>query len=67
VHVLVEPAVVAELAAARRHRVVVGHEEAAVAHHVEILRWVERESARAAEAADLLALPLGAVGLRAIL
>ena len=67
VHVLVQPAVVADLAAPRRHRVVVGHDEATVAHHVEILRRVEGEHAGAAEPPDLLALPLGAVSLRAIL
>jgi hypothetical protein len=65
-HVLVEPAVVADPAAPNRHGVVIGHDHAAVAHHVEILRRIEGKGARATEAADLLVLPLGAVSLRAI-
>jgi hypothetical protein len=66
-HVLVEPAVIAQPPAARRDVVVIGHEQSAVAHHRQVLGGVEREGAGPAEAADLPALPGSAVGLRAIL
>ena len=67
VDVLVEPAVVADPPAPRRHVVVVGDEEATVAHDREVLRGVEGEGAGAAEAADLASLPGRSVGLGAVL
>ena len=52
VDVLVEPPVIAQAPAARGDVVVVGDEQAAVAHHGEVLRRVEGEAAGAPEAAD---------------
>ena len=57
---------VAQAAAARGDLVVVGDHGAAVAHDREVLRGIEGEDAGAAEGADLLALPGGAVRLRAV-
>src|SRR5215510_16008084 len=57
VYVLVLPSMVAKPSAPCGDLVVVGDEEAAVAHHGEILRRIEGKGSRAAEGADLLALP----------
>src|SRR5262249_3012240 len=67
VHVLVQPAVVAQTTASPGNLIVIRDHGSAVAHHGEILGWIEREHARAAEGPDLASVPAGAMGLRAIL
>src|SRR5205823_4332868 len=67
VDVLVEAAVVAEPARASGDLVVVGDEHAAVTHDREVLRRVEGERGRAAEASHPLAVPRRAVRLAAVL
>jgi hypothetical protein len=66
VHVLVEPPVIAQAAAARGDFVVVRDHGAAVAHHREVLRRIERKDRGAAEAADDTAAERRAVRLRAV-
>src|SRR2546422_3936221 len=67
VKILVDATMISQPPTAGGDLVVVGHHRAAVAHDREVLGRIERENGRTAEAADLLAQPLGPVGLRAVL
>src|SRR5262249_17107739 len=67
VNVFVEAAMISQPPAACGDLVVVGHHRATVAHHGEILGRIEGKDARAAEAPDLSAAPLGPLSLPAAL
>src|SRR5207253_10545495 len=67
VHVPIQTTMIPQPPTAGGDLIVVSHHRATVPHDGEVLRRIKRKHGRAAEAADLLSEPLGAVGLRAVL